>query len=245
MGKRKLPFGYRMEMGKTALHLQEAETVQFIFQQYIDGASFRELVHALNGRGVPYITGKSWNKNMVARILADARYAGADGYPAVVEQSDLQKAERRRLEKQRPSQKTDAQKVLRQLSCRTATKSMEHQVLDLMNSLVGRPEKLHIQTVCADGDQCCELQSQLDKTMAIYPVDEELARNLILKLAAARYSMIGSLEYETERLQRIFAAAKPMETLDAELLKSTVSSIHLQENGAVCLELKNHQIISR
>ncbi len=37
MGKRKLPFGYRMEMGKTALQLQEAETVQFIFQQY--GAS--------------------------------------------------------------------------------------------------------------------------------------------------------------------------------------------------------------
>lgn len=62
MGKRKLPFGYRMEMGKTALKLQEAETVQFIFQQYIDGASFRELVHALNGRGVPYITGKLWNK---------------------------------------------------------------------------------------------------------------------------------------------------------------------------------------
>lgn len=245
MGKRKLPFGYRMEMGKIALQLHEAETVQFIFQQYIDGASFRELVYALNGRGVPYITGKPWNKNMVARILADARYAGADGCPTVVEKSDLQKAEKRRMEKQRPSQQTDAQKVLRQLSCRTATKSMEQQVLDLMNSLVGRPEKLHIQTVCTDGDQCGELKIQLDKTMAIYPIDEELARSLILKLAAARYRMIGSLEYETERLQQIFAAAKPMETLDAELLKSTVSSIHLQENGAVCLELKNHQIISR
>ena len=149
------------------------------------------------------------------------------------------------MEKQRPAQKTDAQKVLRQLRCRTVTKSMDQQVLDLMNSLVGRPEKLHIQTVCTDGDQCGELKIQLDKTMAIYPIDEELARSLILKHAAARYSMIGSLEYETERLQRIFAAAKPMETLDAELLKSTVSSIHLQENGAVCLELKNHQIISR
>ena len=35
------------------------------------------------------------------------------------------------------------------------------------------------------------------------------------------------------------------EKLNADLLKSTVSSIHLKENGAVCLELKNHQIISR
>lgn len=69
-----------------------------------------------------------------------------------------------------------------------------------MNSMFGRPERLHIQTVWTDGDQCCELQSQLDKTMAVYPIDEELARSLILKLAAARYSMIGSLEYETERL---------------------------------------------
>lgn len=245
MGKRKQPFGYRMEMGRTTLCPQEAETVRFIFQQYIDGASFQILVHALNGRGVPYITGKAWNKNMVARILADTRYTGGDGYAAIVEKSDMRKARQRRLEKQCPSQKTDAQKVLRQLSCRTVTKRMEQQVLDLMNSLVGRPEKLHTQVVCADSELCRELKTKLDKTMSIYPIDEELARDLILNLAAARYNVIGSQEYETERLQRIFATAVPMEKLNADLLKSTVSSIHLKENGAVCLELKNHQIISR
>lgn len=92
---------------------------------------------------------------------------------------------------------------------------------------------------------CVELKAQLDKILTIQPVDEDSARNLIFKLAAARYDMIGTSEYETLRLKRIFATAEPMETLNAELLKSTVSKIHIQENGAIYMELKNHQLIAR
>ena len=245
MGHRKQPFGYRMDMGQIVLHPQEAETVQFIFQHYIAGTSFSRLVEALNAQPIPYDGSKPWNKNMVARILADTRYTGEDGYPAIIEESDMQKAKQRRAEKQRPSHKTEAQKVLRQLSGRTPSQSMEQQVLDLLNSMAGRPETVCTPPRQADSDPCHARKAQLDKLIGIQPINEDQAHSLIFQLAAARYDMIGSADYETERLKRIFAAAAPMETLDAALLKSTVSAIHILENGAIRLELKNHQMIVR
>lgn len=244
MGKRKLPFGYRMEMGCIVIHPQEAETVQYIFQQYIAGVSFSTLTTALGAREIPYNQGKFWNKNMVARILADQRYTGENEYPGIISQADLEAALRIRNSRRVSIQKTAAQKVIRQLSGHTATRSTEQQVLDLLNSLIGKPEKLHILPVQV-GNLCVELKAQLDKILTIQPVDEDSASNLIFKLAAARYDMIGTPEYETLRLKRIFATAEPMETLNAELLKSTVSKIHIQENGAICMELKNHQLIAR
>lgn len=75
---RKQPFGYRMEFGEYTLHPAEAETVRWIYQTYLAGASYQELVEALQERGVAYDEGKLWNKNMVARILEDKRYIGTD-----------------------------------------------------------------------------------------------------------------------------------------------------------------------
>ena len=44
MGNRKQPFGYRMKMGEVVLHAQEAKLVEYIFQQYLSGASFNKSV---------------------------------------------------------------------------------------------------------------------------------------------------------------------------------------------------------
>ncbi|GBF71764.1 hypothetical protein LAWASA_4526 [Lawsonibacter asaccharolyticus] len=77
---RKQPFGYRMEFGEYTPHPAEAETVRWIYQTYLAGASYQELVEALQERGVAYDEGKLWNKNMVARILEDKRYIGTDRY---------------------------------------------------------------------------------------------------------------------------------------------------------------------
>ena len=81
---RKQPFGYRMEFGEYTPHPAEAETVRRIYQTYLAGASYQELVEALQERGVAYDEGKLWNKNMVARILEDKRYIGTDRYPAIL-----------------------------------------------------------------------------------------------------------------------------------------------------------------
>ena len=78
-GNRKLPFSYRMEMGKVVMHPKEALTVQYIFQQYSLGASYSELLRHLREQDVEYDQDRLWNKNMVARILENRKYIGQPG----------------------------------------------------------------------------------------------------------------------------------------------------------------------
>ena len=44
---RKRPFGYRMELGESVLHPAEAETVRWIYDSYLAGASYNALVDKL------------------------------------------------------------------------------------------------------------------------------------------------------------------------------------------------------
>lgn len=243
MGNRKQPFGYRMEMGEIVIHPQEAEVVRFIFREYIAGAAFNGLVNALKNQEIPYDADKLWNKNMVARILGDKRYVGENGFPAIVERSDMETAQRIRERKQNPVQKTAAQKLLRQLSGHTATPNMERQVVDLLNSLILRPDKIVAIPQEPDAHACEAIQSQLDSVMLVQPIDEEKAKDLILQLASAQYDAISPTEYETERLKRLFTGAELMNELDAELLKSAISSIQISGSGTMRLRLKNHQIL--
>lgn len=243
MGIRKQPFGYRIEMGEIVVHPQEAGIVRFIYREYIAGATYKSLVNALRNQDIPYDNGKLWNKNMVARILGDQRYIGENGYPAIITLEDMDSVQRIREAKQIPIRKTAAQKLIRRLSGHTATPYMEMQVMSLLNSVIGRPDKIR-QIPKEDTHDANEtIQDQLDAVMLVQPIDEEKAKELIFQLASDRYKAIDSGEYETQRLQRIFESAVPMNKLNAALLQQTVSGIKIAGNGTVSLRLKNNQTL--
>lgn len=244
MGKRKQPFGYKMKMGEIVLHPQEANLVAYIFQQYIAGATFNTLVQELKDQPIPYYEGKAWNKNMVARILEDRRYTGESNYPAIIQMETLERALVKRCAKQAHNQKTDAQKLLCRLSGHTATERTEQQVLNLLNSLIRNPDLIKLPcAVSPITSDKLQLQRELDAVMGCQPIDEDAAQNLILDIAAAQYSVIGSEEYETARLQRVFTQCQPMTQLDAELLQSTISAIFIPSNGTLVIRLRNNQVI--
>lgn len=243
MGNRKQPFGYCMKMGGIVIHPQEAGVVRFIYREYIAGATFTRLAAILQQQDVPYDSGKLWNKNMVARILGDRRYLGAQGYPAIITQEDMDAVQRIRADKQIPIKKTAAQKLLRRLSGHTATPYMEQQVVNLLNNIIGKPEKIHTVPSRKSNDDCDAIQSQLNTVMLIQPIDEEKAKALIYQQASAQYDALGSEEYETQRLRRILGNAGHMTELNAELLQSSVSAIQISGNGTVSLRLKNNQTL--
>ena len=84
---RKQPFGYGVQEGLICCLPAEAETVQEIYRLYIKGISIAQIAKAITARGVPYRQGvPAWNKNMVARILDDSRYAGQPPYPDILDQ---------------------------------------------------------------------------------------------------------------------------------------------------------------
>ena len=120
MGNRKQPFGYKMSLGKIVIQESEAKLVQEIFLRYIAGESLNELTESLRQQDIPYDEGRLWNKNMVARILADIRYTGEKGYPKLIDEEQLIAANEKRSNKPQLPKKTEAQKVLRRL-CGTPT----------------------------------------------------------------------------------------------------------------------------
>lgn len=96
MGNRKQPFGYKMALGEIVIQEAEARLVQGIFRRYIAGESLNELTEALRQQDIPYDEGRLWNKNMVARILADIRYTGEKGYPKLIDEEQLIAANEKR-----------------------------------------------------------------------------------------------------------------------------------------------------
>lgn len=82
---RKFPFGYEMRMGVMAIQVDEAEIVRWIYSQYAAGRSYESLTRELQQQETPYQAGKAWNKNMIARILADARYLGSQRFPKLID----------------------------------------------------------------------------------------------------------------------------------------------------------------
>lgn len=85
---RYLPYGYKIENGKTGIEPQEAETIRKIYSRYAQGLSYKKIAEQLTESGVRYMPDKPrWNKNMVARILQNQSYLGTEKYPAIIENS--------------------------------------------------------------------------------------------------------------------------------------------------------------
>lgn len=113
MGKRKQPFGYKMEFGDIVPEPEEAETVRSIYLKYLAGASFKVLAESLQEQGLPYDGDKPWNKNMVARILENQRYTGTDSFPPLITEEQFLAAQERRKRMTPERTQTPAQKELR------------------------------------------------------------------------------------------------------------------------------------
>lgn len=85
---RTIPFGYEMKNGEIQPNLIESKVVQTIFESYLQGHSFADIAQHMSESGIPYHeTSLTWNKNMVKRILENARYTGSDNfYPLISEE---------------------------------------------------------------------------------------------------------------------------------------------------------------
>lgn len=88
MKNRYIPFGYQIQNGDSVINTEQAATVQHIFYAYTEGQSFKEIAEYLTTSGTAYhFSDNSWNKNIVARILANEIYCGAKGNRLEMRQS--------------------------------------------------------------------------------------------------------------------------------------------------------------
>ena len=242
-GNRKRPFGYRMEFGEVVLYPAEAETVRWLYDHYLAGDSYNALVDKLREQGISYDGDKPWNKNMAARILADRRYTGEGGFPSIIPEEQFHMVQARRQERTTPCQKSPAQKELRKLCGGSPPAWVEQQVLGLLNRLIQCPERVTCPVLEDEPPpEVTKLRRGLDELLHRPPVDEAQAKNLAFRLAALQLNAIGSEEYETLHLRRLFQNRQPMVELEQELLHESVRRITVS-NGTVTVLLKNNQTL--
>ena len=60
MKKRYLPFGYQITDGKTTIVQEEAEAVQYIFEEYTAGKSLRKIAGKLHIMKIPQNGTRTW-----------------------------------------------------------------------------------------------------------------------------------------------------------------------------------------
>lgn len=241
MGNRKQPFGYHIRNGKITVNSVEAGVVKTIFAEYLQGASFNKITEKLRNQAVPYDTDKLWNKNMVARILGDRRYVGDNAYPQITSEADFIEAAAIRNGKFMPDIRTDAQKLLRKLCNQNPDGLIEQQVLCILNKLVESPDLIQSQAENMRANTS-DLQNELEALLAIQPLNEKQAKELIFNIAANQYATIDNSEYETKRLRVMFAKTDAMQELDVNVLKNSVSEVLITQFN-IKLRLKNGQII--
>ena len=276
MANRKLPFGYEMQQGIVCVKNAEAAIVKDIYAAYIRGISYRQITDSLNAQAVPYNErGKSWNKNMVARILSNELYTGNETYPAILSDDEY-----RRAVSAKPatgaSLNTTA-KTVRQLARCAACGS----ALTLSGNKYGwarwncpscndisadavMPDTIdtlsHILTAMVRNPELIQAPPQVEQTVQGMPersenefnlaiqaenFDEATARAKAISLAAARFDTLGSEDYETMRIQYILARTEQNGGLDTALLRQITSAILIFPTGEVSLKLKNGQIMKR
>ena len=241
MGNRKQPFGYKMEFGEIVPQPQEAETVRSIYLQYLAGVSFKQLAEQLQTEDVPYDEDKSWNKNMVARILEDSRYVGADLYPPIISAEQLQAVQERRKQNCTASPPLPAQAELYKLCGSAVPGSAAKRIRKALNHLIDDPLRISMaaSAVC-DTAEIRQLQQELDTLLQTPPVDEDAARQKALEVASLKLASVKTEEYESHRLRSVFETHPKMDALDAALLKQSLRKIECH-GDTVCLLLKNGQ----
>ena len=97
-----IPYGYTIRDGRTIIEHTEAQIIQDIFRNYIDGASLKEIAEDLTSRQIPYTEKTStWDKARIARIIDNAKYTGLDEYDPIIDEDIYEEAVQTKIARQR------------------------------------------------------------------------------------------------------------------------------------------------
>lgn len=268
MAIRTLPFGYCISHGKVCVVEDEAKIVRRVFAGYGEGHSYNDLTRWLNGQSIPYLPGKTWNKNAVARILRDERYLGGDTYPPIVTAERFGSWKPSTSGRLNLPQIKDIRILARCGVCgepvrrerentwrcphcmMSAVPTTDQRFIDavaeLLRELCSHPDMVVIpDSENKERNTILAAENGLAHELEAAGFDESTASAKALSLAAARFNALSSEDYETMRIQHLLAQAEPSAELDTVLLRQITSAVLISPTGEVRLKLKNRQIVER
>ena len=97
-----IPYGYTIRDGRTVIEHNEADIIRYIFDEYIKGASLKDIAESLTKRKIPY-TEKTdvWDKARIARIIDNAKYIGDEENDPIIDEDTYEGAGSMKAARQR------------------------------------------------------------------------------------------------------------------------------------------------
>lgn len=109
---RYIPYGYTMENGDIVIEQNEANTIRYIFETYIAGATLKDIADRLTAQRVVYSEKNTeWNKARVMRILDNVKYLGDDTFPQIIDEGLFTEAARQKTARQRTTPADTEQEI--------------------------------------------------------------------------------------------------------------------------------------
>ena len=173
MAKKKFPYGYRMEKGKIVIFESEAEIIRAIFRGRAEGRSNWEMARELFENHADYFSDDVKKASCkISDILYDERYAGADGYEAVVSMELFTAVQKLR------GKAWTGNQTIRSVAGRKKEDAV--------------PKKVQIfSTVCIPNKEVFDREKALKAELRSEDADMEKIKNMILDLASAKYDCIS------------------------------------------------------
>ena len=261
MRNRSIPFGYHYQNGIMAVHPQESQIVQAVFN--LSGEPLSKIAAHLTAKLVEYLPGCwHWDKARVKRILDNTKYIGNGEYPPIIKEKDFQMAHQKKDSANTNRQIADEDiKLFKGLTychhcgclmVRRMDSRMEHPVtwkcpacdyfLPLPDEEFKRKPPLaekeedEIQVTSMEARR---LTNEIFRKLDSGNFSEEELVDLALQCAAENYQTINSARHITERLTATLLHAGPLSAFDRTLFERTVSEIHLTRKGEILLKLQN------
>jgi hypothetical protein len=243
--------------GKITVNAAEAEAVREIFRRYADGGGYQAIADAMSESGVCYHIGKpEWNKNMVKRVLENAKYIGENGYPAIVAAAEFERVQALQASKTANYREMSGnERLIRSrlenlgnVRLRDIGSALETRVAALLNELIANPELLTAETpdAPAPNAETLKLQNEFNRELTTPDFDADCAAALVFALAAEKYSTLPdvTLYNEIAALRANLKTRRPMTAFDAELFDRAVKAVTISADGEIALNLKGGAAIT-
>lgn len=276
MKNRTIPFGYEIIDGKTVLKPCEAAIVRQIFEDYVNGKSLKTIADGLKVQRVEYLAGMyAWNKNRIARMLADHRYVGTTDNPPIITEERFQEAEDKRsiqnMQREYYKDEVITTAVVpivcglcggstKRLNVNTSTYHQKHVCTnpECKREYLITDKRMNdmILTLLKNADvqqpqqmttnmEIRRMEKEIERQLELPEADTQALRGMILEVAAEKYRLLTAGLDIADKLRTDLAPARLSSCNLRKTVMETVKQINLISSDAIELTLINSQVLRR
>ena len=225
-----IPYGYTMRNGRMIIEHTEADIIRHIFDEYIKGASLKDLADELTARRIPY-TEKTeiWDKARISRIIDNTKYLGSDVYDPIIDEGIFEEAAAAKAARQRNRIVTECEGIALmrdRIRCGVCGSPMVRRV--------SSPKKVKESWICANDECGCRvIISDTDLLMKVTLLMNRIIENadLMIPKPKRKFSDSPAVMQLQKDIEDEIAGGHPSEKFIASRIAEIAGRMYTESNA--------------